>query len=193
MRRPYDSARFSEIVKRVRSRVPDIAIGTDVMVGFPGEEDSDFDDTLRVIAETRPSYLHRFTFSARPGTPASRMKSGISSAHLSRRLRRLKEVSSRLAYRYRKAFVGKRLCCVVEEDRRGKGYTAVSGNYLKISLVNSPANPWLEGALAEVEVLGTDGEEIQGRAVADRAAGGPVNRQAAVLPETPPDAGLPGR
>src|SRR4029077_4245930 len=71
MYRPYSPEYYSDLVSRVRARVPDAAIGADVMVGFPGETDDDFAETYHLIEHSPLTYLHVFPYSSRPGTVAA--------------------------------------------------------------------------------------------------------------------------
>ena len=80
MRRNYDSAFFKNRLQEIREAIPDIAIGIDVMVGFPGEGEKEFDNTLRLIAELPVAYLHVFPYSERPGTVASRLPGRVDEA-----------------------------------------------------------------------------------------------------------------
>ncbi len=77
MRRPYRSDQFTGVIKALNARFPDAALGTDVLVGFPGESESAAENTQRLIASLPLSYLHVFTFSPRPGTPAERLPDRI--------------------------------------------------------------------------------------------------------------------
>src|SRR5439155_14733640 len=70
MYRPYTPDYYSDLLVRIRARIPDAAIGADVMVGFPGESDDDFQETYRLIEQSPLTYLHVFPFSSRPGTVA---------------------------------------------------------------------------------------------------------------------------
>ena len=71
MRRPYTPGYYADLIGRIRSRIPDAAIGADVMVGFPGETDDEFMETYRLIENSPLTYLHVFPYSSRPGTVAA--------------------------------------------------------------------------------------------------------------------------
>src|SRR5437016_1892066 len=83
MYRPYSPEYYMDLVSRIRARIPDAAIGADVMVGFPGETDGDFNSTYRLIEESPLTYLHVFPYSSRPGTVAAYMPNPIPD-HVSR-------------------------------------------------------------------------------------------------------------
>lgn len=93
MRRRYSRSLFSERVSRIRELMPHAGIGADVIVGFPGETDQDYEDTYRFLESLPLSYLHVFSFSPRPGTPAAEMPGQVNASDRERRSRRLIKLS----------------------------------------------------------------------------------------------------
>ncbi|MCU0410830.1 MAG: radical SAM protein, partial [Bacteroidales bacterium] len=93
MRRRYNRSLFSERVARIRELMPHAGIGADVIVGFPGETDEDYEDTYRFLDSLPLSYLHVFSFSPRPGTPAAEMPGQVNASVRERRSRRLIKLS----------------------------------------------------------------------------------------------------
>ena len=93
MRRRYSRSLFSERVSRIRELMPHAGIGADVIVGFPGETDEDYEDTYRFLESLPLSYLHVFSFSPRPGTPAAAMPGHVNASDRERRSRRLIKLS----------------------------------------------------------------------------------------------------
>src|SRR5215472_13378781 len=94
MHRRYRPWHYREKIEKIRAAMPDAAIGADVMVGFPGETDSEFEETRRMVEDLPFTYLHVFTFSARPGTPAAAMQGQVP-VHVAReRNRILRELAS---------------------------------------------------------------------------------------------------
>ena len=93
MRRRYSRSLFSERVSRIRELMPHAGIGADVIVGFPGETDEDYEDTYRFLEGLPLSYLHVFSFSPRPGTPAAEMPGQVNASDRERRSRRLIKLS----------------------------------------------------------------------------------------------------
>jgi threonylcarbamoyladenosine tRNA methylthiotransferase MtaB len=173
MRRPYRSGEYRDLVERIRDRVSSVAIGTDVIVGFPGEEERDFSETVDLLREVGVVHLHPFTFSPRSGTAAAEMDAVRDPQRIRERLHRLQDLSSRFSLAYRSSFVGRRLPAVIEETKGAGTLTAISDNYIKISLEDSPANRRRVGILADVDVIAADrnctrGRAADGRAVRDR-------------------------
>ncbi|MGI8535853.1 MAG: tRNA (N6-isopentenyl adenosine(37)-C2)-methylthiotransferase MiaB [Mycobacteriales bacterium] len=117
MRRSYRSERFLGILSRVRQQIPDAAITTDIIVGFPGETDADFEDTLRVVAASRFAGAFTFQYSPRPGTPAADLPP-LPHAVVQERYERLVELQDRISYEGMRAQVGRTVEVLVS---RGEG------------------------------------------------------------------------
>ncbi len=146
MHRKYRPRHYADRVLKARRLMPDAAIGADVMVGFPGESDADFEESRRFIAEMPFTYLHVFTYSERPGTPAAAAPAQVPIPVRKERNRTLRELAAEKNAAFRRSMVGKRLSVVTLEEERA----ALSGNYLKVELaVARPAN-----LLLDVEIGG---------------------------------------
>jgi threonylcarbamoyladenosine tRNA methylthiotransferase MtaB len=138
MRRNYDSVFFKNRLREIREAIPDIAIGIDVMVGFPGEKEKEFDNTLRLIAELPVSYLHVFPYSERPGTVASGLPGKVDEAVKKRRGEILRKLGKEKRDAFNLRFVGKRLSILVE-DKKGKDTGFMKGfsdNYIPVVIEN---------------------------------------------------------
>jgi len=133
MKRPYDVDEYKNIVDRLRFYNPQIAIGSDVIVGFPGETEKEFNETIETVKYSKTSAVHQFTFSVRTGTEAANMKQLASSQEIGNRGVILRKIAEELAYEYRKSFLGKTVQTVVEKRKDGT-YHAISDNYLRIKL-----------------------------------------------------------
>ena len=122
MRRSYRSDRFLGILDRVRDRIPDAAITTDIIVGFPGETDADFEDTLRVVAQSRFSGAFTFQYSPRPGTPAATYADQVPPEVVAERYGRLVALQDRITLEGNQEQVGRRVEVLVHEvdGRRGR-------------------------------------------------------------------------
>jgi threonylcarbamoyladenosine tRNA methylthiotransferase MtaB len=129
MKRRYRVRHYASRIERAREWMPDAAIGADVMVGFPGETEADFEATRRFIEEMPFTYLHVFTYSERPGTPAEAMPGPVPIAERKRRNAALRELGAVKNREFRRRFIGRRLSCVTLENR-----SALSGNFLRIGL-----------------------------------------------------------
>ncbi|GAA2174653.1 tRNA (N6-isopentenyl adenosine(37)-C2)-methylthiotransferase MiaB [Agrococcus versicolor] len=129
MRRSYRSARFLGILDRVRDRIPDAAITTDVIVGFPGETDEDFEDTLRVVERSRFASAFTFQYSIRPGTPAATMPDQVPKAIVQERFERLAALQDRITREENELQVGRTVEVLVgsAEGRRDAETHRVSG------------------------------------------------------------------
>jgi len=138
MHRKYRPWHYREKIEKIRAAMPDAAIGADVMVGFPGETESEFEATRQMIEELPFTYLHVFTYSARPGTPAAEMKNQVP-VHVAReRNRILRELASEKKLLFMRGFVGKSLEAitlnVTGNDPDGEFTEALTDNYLKLRL-----------------------------------------------------------
>jgi threonylcarbamoyladenosine tRNA methylthiotransferase MtaB len=107
MHRKYRPWHYREKIQRIREAMPDAAIGADVMVGFPGESDTEFEETRRMIEELPFTYLHVFTFSARPGTPAATMPRQVPVNVARGRNRMLRELAAEKRLAFMRSFVGR--------------------------------------------------------------------------------------
>ena len=97
MRRTYDRERYLRLVDRLRDAIPDLALGTDIIVGFPGETDEDFEETIEVVEEVRYDSAYTFIFSPRSGTEAADLPDQVPDEVKHERLERLVEVVQRVA------------------------------------------------------------------------------------------------
>src|SRR4029077_17582743 len=112
--RRYRSAGFLERVHRIRAALDQPAFSTDVILGFPGETDTDFAATCRVVRETGFSKIHVFSYSPRQGTPAASLRDTVPPPVVQERRRRLLEIEQELAEAYYRSLLGRRLDVLVE-------------------------------------------------------------------------------
>ncbi len=129
MRRSYRAERFLSIVERVRAAIPAAAITTDVIVGFPGETEADFEQTLRVVREARFASAFTFQYSRRPGTPAAEMPGQLPKAAVQERYDRLVAVVEEVAWAQNRELVGSPVEVLVAagEGRKDSATARVSG------------------------------------------------------------------
>jgi threonylcarbamoyladenosine tRNA methylthiotransferase MtaB len=159
MHRKYRPWHYREKILKIREAMPAAAIGADVMVGFPGETDEEFAETRRMVDELPFTYLHVFTYSARPGTPAASHRGQVPIVVARERNRELREIASAK----KKAFARSLVWSTVEAitlDAGNENFTeALTDNYLKVKVAgNLEPNQWLK-----VRVENTDGEVLVGR------------------------------
>jgi tRNA-2-methylthio-N6-dimethylallyladenosine synthase len=129
MRRSYRSERFLGILERVRDRIPHAAISTDIIVGFPGETEADFAETLRVVEQARFASAFTFQYSIRPGTPAATMDDQVPKEVVQERYDRLVELQERISGEEAQALVGTSIEVLVapNEGRRDSATARISG------------------------------------------------------------------
>ena len=129
MRRSYRQDRYLGIIDKVRKAMPDAAITTDIIVGFPGETEADFEQTVHVVREARFAGAYTFLYSQRPGTPAASMPGQIPHEVMQDRYLRLVEVANDMAWAENKKLVGKTVAVLVAngEGRKDEATERVSG------------------------------------------------------------------
>jgi tRNA-2-methylthio-N6-dimethylallyladenosine synthase len=129
MRRSYRQARYLDIIARVRAAMPDAAITTDIIVGFPGETEADFAETLTVVREARFAGAFTFQYSKRPGTPAAAMPDQVPKAVVQERYDRLIAVQDEIAWAGNKELIGRPVEVLVStgEGRKDEATGRVSG------------------------------------------------------------------
>ena len=158
MNRGYTTELFRGVVDSLVQAMPDICLGTDVIAGFPGETDEEFNETYRFIESLPLAYLHVFPFSQRPGTPAATMTPQLHPRVIKERAEALRTLSEKKKCDYAAGFVGRELQVLVQKDEEGR--KGLSRNYLPVLIEGS------EGLLNnEVTVLitGSRGGELVGR------------------------------
>lgn len=146
MHRKYRPHHYADRIRKARLLMPDAGIGADVMVGFPGETEEEFEENRRFIEGLPFTYLHVFTYSERPGTPAALDAAQVPLPVRKQRNRILRELAAAKNLEFRRSMIGRSLPVVTLE----KGNTAISGNYMKVEL----AYPREANRIVEVEVGG---------------------------------------
>jgi len=146
MRRPYTIASYAALVEGIRARIPRVSIGSDVIVGFPGETDEDFEQLASYLERSPLTHVHVFPYSDRPGTDASRLPHRVHGSIIRERARRIRDIAARLAARFRDAQVGTTHRALTLED----GSLAVTGNYLKVRIPPGRSrNEWVRVRIGE--------------------------------------------
>ena len=140
MRRPYTIGHYASLVGDIRARIPSASIGSDIIVGFPGETDDDFERLVNYLERSPLTHLHVFPYSDRPGTPASAMPGKVNGVVVRERGRQIREIGQRLTQRFRESLVGTTHRALTLED----GTLAVTGNYVKVRIPPGRArNEWV--------------------------------------------------
>ncbi len=151
MNRPYARDEYKGLIERIRTVIPDIAITTDVLVGFPGETEENFRNTLNLVRDILPMRIHVFGYSRREGTKAARYKDVVKHENIRRRRTAMWALALETSYLYRMGFVSRELDVLVETKRDYstgmlEGY---SNNYIKV-LLNGHDN--LMGEMVPVKI-----------------------------------------
>jgi len=156
MHRRYRPWHYREKIERIRAAMPDAAIGADVMVGFPGESEKEFNETRGMIEELPFTYLHVFTFSARPGTPAATMPNQIPLGIAHERSQILRQAAAEKKHQFTQSFIGRSLQAITLNltcNTENATWTeALTDNYLKLNVRgrHSP-NRWIRTNIDAVE------------------------------------------
>ncbi len=132
MHRKYRPWHYADRIERIRRAMPDAAIGADVMVGFPGESDDDFEQTRALIEQLPFTYLHVFTYSSRPGTPSAEMPDQIPVQIARERNRVLRELAAAKKRTFMESFVGREVEAITLTHFDGELTEALTDNYLKL-------------------------------------------------------------
>ena len=164
MHRKYRPWHYREKIEKIHAAMPTAAIGADVMVGFPGETDAEFDETVRMIEALPFTYLHVFSYSARPGTPAAAMRDQVQGHVVRERNRTLREIAAEKKLAFMRSFIGKTVKAITLQRSRDVTSSGVDGhsfpdytesltdNYLKLRLEGRPAaNQWIGARVESME------------------------------------------
>ena len=164
MKRPYTLAAFEQKVTELRELFDNLAITTDVIVGFPGETEELFNETLETIKRIGFSELHVFPYSVRNGTPAARMENQVPELIKSMRVNQLLALSEQLAKEYASSCEGNVLQVIPEEvSHTNEGYlVGHASNYVKVEFKGTPD---LIGEVVPVKVVKADYPICQGEMV----------------------------
>ncbi len=162
MRRPYGREDFRALVDRIRTELPEAAIGLDVIAGFPGETEAEFANTVRLLEELPVTHLHVFPFSKRPGTAAAAMPGHLPGDVKKTRSEQLRRLGEAKLAAFAARFVGRELEVVVEGGWQGGRLKGLTRNYLEVRF-EGPAE--LVGRCVMVRVVGVVGDLLSGELV----------------------------
>jgi threonylcarbamoyladenosine tRNA methylthiotransferase MtaB len=159
MRRRYGTREFREAAEAIRSRIPEGAITTDVLVGFPGETDEDFATTKAFCRQVEFAALHVFPFSARAGTLAARMAEHIDAGRKRVRVQEALALGKDLRSRFLSRFEGKAMSVLFEQRVRESYWEGLTGNYIRVVVRSDDP---LENRIAEVQLERPKGADLRG-------------------------------
>jgi len=138
MKRQYTSGFYRDLLDRTAQEVPGIALGADVIVGFPGEGEREFQHTLDLVDQSPLTHLHVFTFSARPGTPAYDMKHQVPDHVRKKRNEELRNIGIRKNFEFRKRHLGSVLSVVIEDNNSDSGaFSGLTDNYIRVNVMGA--------------------------------------------------------
>jgi len=132
MRRSYSTADYERAVTMARELIPQLAVTTDVMVGFPGESDEEFETSYRFCERIGFAGLHIFPYSARPGTVAARMAHNVQQETKKKRSQRMLHLARKSAQSFRRRFLSRSLAVLWEEEKRDGIWSGLSDNYIRV-------------------------------------------------------------
>ncbi len=162
MRRRYLAEEFRDLSWKLKEKIPDICLGTDVMVGFPYEDEERFESSFNLIQESSLDYLHVFPFAPKKKTRAEKFLNQVSPRDKRRRVEKLTDYSQQLRQKFYQSFVGRKLELVVEDFHQNLGglYRGMSRNYLPVQFISDKN---LKGKLVHCEITRYDGDHVFGK------------------------------
>lgn len=165
MHRPYTTAKFKTLLADIKTRVPDIAITTDVIVGFPGETEADFETTCKFAESCGFSKMHIFPFSARKGTPAEKFAGAVTEAVKKERADILGRIDEIMHKTFLQAMVGQTAEVLFEQPAGEDYFEGLTGNYQRVFVKSGGRN--LGGEILPVKITAFDGEKLLGEIIKD--------------------------
>lgn len=165
MNRPYTTAKFKTLLADIKTRVPDIAITTDVIAGFPGETEADFETTCKFAESCGFSKMHIFPFSARKGTPAEKFAGAVTEAVKKERADILGRIDETMHKAFLQAMVGQNAEVLFEQPAGEDYFEGLTGNYQRVFVKSGGLN--LGGEILPVKITAFDGEKLLGEIIKD--------------------------
>jgi len=170
MRRRYTSEKFIHCTNLIREKMPDAAIGTDIMVGFPGETDKEFENSFNLAKESTLTYFHVFPYSRRKGTPAATMPNQVHPQVIKDRSSLLRELGQKKKNEFYRSFIGRKFSVLVErpvlsrspERSEGSvegGSRGTTPNYISVKIMDGNCKT---GDEVQVEIRDVRGEKALG-------------------------------
>ncbi len=156
MHRRYRAEHYARRVELIRERLPDAAIGADVIAGFPGETDAEHAETVALIERLPFSYLHVFSYSRRPGTQAAELADQVAAPVVKNRARELRALGEKKAREFRRSQTGRelRVLTLRHEQEAAETTPALSSNYLRVGVRGKFApNEWVDVTVTEADGL----------------------------------------
>ncbi|MEM9757067.1 MAG: MiaB/RimO family radical SAM methylthiotransferase, partial [Pseudomonadota bacterium] len=160
MNRKHTSESYLRLIERLRAARPDLALSGDFIVGFPGETEADFQETLSLVKDVRYAQAYSFKYSARPGTPAAE-RAPVDPAAADDRLRRLQALLTDQQRAHQTAMVGRNASVLLEKTGRLPGQMVGKSEYLHAVHLNAPEA--MRGEIVPVEIIAAEANSLAGR------------------------------
>ncbi|MBI2339777.1 MAG: tRNA (N(6)-L-threonylcarbamoyladenosine(37)-C(2))-methylthiotransferase MtaB [Deltaproteobacteria bacterium] len=160
MRRRYTAGHFAGLAERLNKRMPDMCIGTDLIAGFPGEGDREFEASRRLLAETPVHYIHTFPYSDRKGTKAEGFQDKVEPKVIRRRAQQVRDLSSTKRRAFQRNFIGQTLEGVIESRGAAGQPVALTRNYISVEITDECY--YSAGSLAPVRIDAVDSAGARG-------------------------------
>lgn len=160
MNRKYDTAGYMQAVELLRKYFPDVALTTDIIAGFPGETDEDFEESLRFAERVGFSKIHAFPYSPKKGTPAAVMQGQLPNAVKNERTARLIKLSDRMGNEFIEGFIGRTMPVLFEQEIDKNVYEGYTHNYIRV-IAKSESD--MKNVIAPVEIIKAENDMAEGR------------------------------
>ena len=165
MDRRYTRKKYLSLIAKIKKKIKDVAITTDILVGFPGEGEKNFRNTLRCLKETLPLRTHIFSFSPRQGTAAFNLQERVELRLIKERVNLLREVAVECSYKFRRHFLGKRLTLLIESqtDKENGTLSGYSQNYIRVSVedaIKEDVNNLIRARVKVVDMYSTKAQRL---------------------------------
>jgi len=164
MKRRYQTAEYTDLVNQIKDGNPEICLGADVMVGFPGETQTEFEEMLRFLENLNIDYLHVFRYSIRPGTPAARLTDHLPDSKKKRRSEILRRLSNQKRARFMQSMNEKVAAVLIEEKIAPEIWQGLTDNYIKVRL---NAKEDLYNRIRKVRITHVSGDFIKGELLSE--------------------------
>ncbi len=154
MNRKHTQAKYYEVIGRIREARPDLALSTDIIVGFPGESEADFEETINVVREVTFSQAYSFKYSSRPGTPAAELDGQLEESVKAKRLHRLQAILSEQQLSFNQSCVGREFPVLFDRKGKDEGYLTGRSPYLQSVQVQCDENDFGEIKVVKINQAG---------------------------------------
>jgi tRNA-2-methylthio-N6-dimethylallyladenosine synthase len=162
MNRKYTSLEYLKIIEKLRDARPDIVFSSDIIIGFPGETDQAFENTLDLVKKVNYSQAYSFKYSRRPGTPGSIMKRQVAESIKSERLLRLQEILYSQQLYFNRAFIGKNMDILIERRKKNNQLVGRSPYMQAVHLLEDNYDI---GDILNIKVFDADKNSLKGEVV----------------------------